>query len=87
MKILITFLSLAFFGSDYLLLKDCEKESEANKMEIVIISDIFEYLDETKEKLEESVNNLSEEQLTFKPEEESWSVAQIVEHIVIVEGA
>ena len=87
MKILITFLSLAFFGSDYLLLKDCEKESVANKLEIVIISDIFEYLDETKENLEESVNNLSEEQLTFKPDEESWSVAQIVEHIVIVEGA
>ena len=44
-------------------------------------------MDETKESLEESVEGLSEEQMQFKPDEESWSVAQIVEHIITVEGA
>ena len=49
--------------------------------------DIFEYLEETKEALNESVEDLSDEQMQFKPDAESWSVAQVVEHINTVEGA
>lgn len=49
--------------------------------------DLFEYLDETKENLEESVKNLSDEQMKFKPGPDRWSVAECVEHIIIVENA
>lgn len=49
-------------------------------------NDIFEYPEETKEALVESVEGLSEEQMQYKPDAESWSVSQIVEHINIVEG-
>ncbi len=50
-------------------------------------TDIFEYLDQTKETLENSVKDLSEEQMTFKPGPDRWSVAECMEHIVIVENA
>lgn len=50
-------------------------------------TDIFEYLEETKETLEESVKGLSDEQMTFKPAPDRWSVAECVEHIIIVENA
>lgn len=89
MKILIIFLSLAFFYPDSAGNIECPKESDdllvANGS--MDIKDIFEYLDETKESLEASVNDLSAEQMQFKPDDESWSVAQIVEHIITVEGA
>ncbi len=89
MKILITFLSLAFFCSDYAGDKDCLKDSDnLNSIENHWNeADIFEYLEETKESLKESVEGLSEEQMQFKPDAENWSVAQTVEHIITVEGA
>ena len=89
MKILITFLSLAFFSSDYSWNKDCHRNLEHEDRigaTLVIEKDIFEYLEETKLGLEEEVKNLSEEQMQYKPDEESWSIAEIVEHIIIVEG-
>jgi uncharacterized damage-inducible protein DinB len=48
--------------------------------------DIFEYLEETKEALNESVEDLSDDQMQFTPDTESWSVAQVIEHINAVEG-
>lgn len=89
MKILITFLSLAFFSSDYVSHKNCQTSQRKDMgVEIIIEKvDVFEYLKETQESLDESVEGLSEEQMTFKPDAESWSVAEIVEHVVIVEGA
>ncbi|MBT8295384.1 MAG: DinB family protein [Gramella sp.] len=89
MKILITFLSLAFFSSDFVKHDSCNKSQES-KVSVEMTteaSDIFEYLEETREALEESVNGLSEEQMAYHADEESWSVAEIVEHIIIVEGA
>lgn len=50
-------------------------------------TDLFEYLEETKENLEESVKGLSEEQMTFKAAPDQWSVAECVEHIITVENA
>ncbi|GAA4323328.1 hypothetical protein GCM10023115_51950 [Pontixanthobacter gangjinensis] len=90
MKILITFLSLAFFSSDYVCKKDAGKNLDPwYGIELMAMEspDIYEYLEETKESLEMSVEDLSEEQMQFKPDDDSWSIAEIVEHIVIVEGA
>ena len=88
MKILITFLSLAFFSSDFVKYEPCGKSQvQKESMEMISNSDIFEYLEETREALEESVSGLSEEQMTYHTSDESWSVAEIVEHIIIVEGA
>lgn len=45
-----------------------------------------EHLTKTKEALLEKVKGLSDEQLNFKPDADTWSVAQCVEHIAITEG-
>ncbi len=89
MKILITFLSLAFFSSDYTWNKECTGHlvHKSGIEETLVKTDMFEYLEETKEALKESVGDLSEEQMAFKTDTIGWSVAEIVEHIVIVEGA
>ena len=89
MKILITFLSLAFFSSDYIGHKNCQArlDKEIGVEVMVEKIDVFEYLQETKVGLNKSVDGLSEEQMIFKPDDESWSVAQVIEHIVAVEGA
>ncbi len=88
MKILITFLSLAFFSSDFVKHESCQGTKENTMaMSQIMETDIFEYLDETKDALQEEVNGLSQDQMSFKATEDSWSVAEIVEHIIIVEGA
>ncbi len=88
MNILITFLSLAFFSSDYVCESTCTSKSDKEIYTEISKSDtdIFEYLKETKNNLEKSVDGLSEEQMTFKPDDGGWSVAEVVEHIIIVEG-
>lgn len=45
----------------------------------------IEHLKMTQSKLMEAVEGLSEEQLNFKPSEDSWSVADCIEHIAISE--
>ncbi len=89
MKILIIFLSFALFYSDSTGNVEFLKESDGLLVTNISrdIKDIFGYLDETKESLEASLDDLSAEQMQFRPDDESWSVAQIVEHIIIVEGA
>ena len=44
------------------------------------------YLTETKNEMMKTLKGLSEEQLNFKPNAESWSVAECVKHITISEG-
>lgn len=65
------------------------KNQTLNKVETKSVNeiDIFEYLEETKEGLEESVKGLSDEQMQFKPAEDRWSIAQCVEHIILVEAS
>ncbi|MCH4823087.1 DinB family protein [Gramella lutea] len=90
MKILVSFLVLAFFSSEYELKPNCGSftvENEVRTENATNKTDAFKYLKETRKSLEKSVKGLSEEQMTFKPEDGGWSVAEIVEHIIIVEGA
>ena len=44
------------------------------------------YLAETRENLVCSTRNLWRAQLQFKPAPERWSVAECLEHIIVVEG-
>ena len=44
------------------------------------------YLQETKDDLLKRVKGLTPEQLSFKPTPESWSVAEVVEHLAISEN-
>ena len=43
------------------------------------------YLSETRQGLSEAVNGLSAEQRNFKPGPDRWSVAEVVEHLAVVE--
>ena len=45
------------------------------------------HLTETRDHLTTVVKGLTEEQLSFKPSESSWSIAECVEHIAISENA
>lgn len=49
------------------------------------ISDIYEANDRIREKLTEIISNLKEEQTAFLPKGEKWTIANLVEHIAIVE--
>ncbi|MDE3137034.1 MAG: DinB family protein [Acidobacteriota bacterium] len=44
------------------------------------------YLSQTRSQLLETVRSLSPEQLDYKPNPDRWSIAQVVEHVNIVEG-
>src|SRR5690554_21904 len=44
------------------------------------------YFLETTENLRESILGLSKEQMHFKPSDESWSISQCVEHIILTEN-
>ncbi len=48
--------------------------------------DMYEYMDETSDKLEDDVSDLSESQFNFKPDAETWSIAECLEHIIKTEG-
>ncbi|MCG9972401.1 DinB family protein [Christiangramia crocea] len=88
MKILISVVCLVFLGSFYSENKTVQVNSNGTEKveEPLNKDDIFKYLEETREGLEESVEGLSDAQMQFKPDAEGWSVAEIVEHIIIVEG-
>lgn len=90
MKFLISFLVLAFFSSEYEMKRNCNSSTTENKVRTEYTStktDAIKYLKKTRKELEKSVKGLSKEQMTYKPEDGGWSVAEIVEHIIIVEGA
>jgi len=44
------------------------------------------YYNETFSNLKNSVSDLNKEQLHFKPSEESWSISQCLEHIIVTEN-
>lgn len=81
---IICFALLGTISSENIFMKESNQNSETVKT--FIKNDIFEYLEETKEGLEESIEDLTEEQMQYKPDAESWSISQIVEHINIVEA-
>ncbi|HRI19530.1 MAG TPA: DinB family protein [Panacibacter sp.] len=43
-------------------------------------------LENTREKLSDELNGLSETQLTYKPDAEIWSITEIMEHIALAEN-
>lgn len=49
------------------------------------IAEIYEANDKIREKLKSVVTNLSDEQAGFLPDDESWSIMNIVEHLAVVE--
>ena len=47
---------------------------------------VFDYYMQTLQKLERQVLGLNKEQIHFKPTEESWSISQCLEHIILTEN-
>jgi hypothetical protein len=47
----------------------------------------LQYLEQTRDGVVAATKGLSEAQLKFKPAPDRWSVAEVVEHITVVEGA
>ena len=50
------------------------------------IAEASRYLQDTRDALVDSVVGLSAQQWEFKPAPDCWSIAEIVEHLVIIEG-
>ncbi len=50
------------------------------------IDEIYEANGKIREKLKATINNLSDEQVNFRVDENTWTIAEIVEHISIVEN-
>jgi len=55
-------------------------------MDFRSVPEIYEQIDDTRARLLAAVEGLSEAQHSFSPAPERWSVAQLVEHLSIVEG-
>lgn len=89
MKTLMSFFGLVLFSSIYVgntNFLNTEISYIVDK-ENVYEKDIMEYLEETEEALIEVTEDLSEEQMQYKPDAESWSIAEIIEHINMVENS
>ncbi|PRX56671.1 DinB family protein [Flagellimonas meridianipacifica] len=76
-KIILPVLVLTFFSFS----KDTTKLTEAERTMVI------ELLEETRDHMKSVINGLTEEQLNFKAEESSWSIAECVEHLAISENA
>lgn len=55
-------------------------------MEYKTVDDVYAANTAIREKFKQSFASLSDEQLNARPEGEEWSVAQIVEHVAVVNG-
>jgi len=55
-------------------------------MDFRSVPEIYEHIDGTRARLVAAVENLSGEQHTFRTAPGRWSVAELVEHLAIVEG-
>ena len=55
-------------------------------MDFRSVPEIYEHIDRTRARLIAAVEGLSGEQQTFRPAPGRWSVAELVEHLSIVEG-
>jgi hypothetical protein len=62
-----------------------EEETEIPLSQYNSVAEIYEELDETRARLVGAVEQLTDEHLGFRPSPESWTVAEIVEHLSIVE--
>lgn len=49
------------------------------------VAEIYEEIDDTRARLVGAVEELTDEQLAFRPSPEKWSVAELVEHLSITE--
>lgn len=55
-------------------------------MDFRSVPEIYEHIDDTRARLLATVDGLSDEQQAFSPAPDRWSVAQLCEHLSIVEG-
>jgi hypothetical protein len=55
-------------------------------MDFRSVPEIYEHIDRTRARLLSAVEGLSEEQQGYTPAPDRWSVAELVEHLSIVEG-
>ena len=55
-------------------------------MDFSSVPEIYEHIDRTRTRLLSAVECLSEEQQGYTPAPDRWSVAELVEHLSIVEG-
>jgi hypothetical protein len=55
-------------------------------MDFNSVPEIFEHIDRTRARLFSIVEGLSEEQLAYSPAPDRWCVAELVEHLSIVES-
>jgi len=51
------------------------------------VAEIFDSIDETRAKLAATVSNLSGSELNFRPAENAWTVAELVEHVAKTEAS
>lgn len=53
-------------------------------MEYKTVEDVYSANLAIRQKFKDAVSGLTDEQLNVRPDEETWSIAQIVEHVAIV---
>lgn len=51
------------------------------------VSEIFNEIDRTRASLLRTAEGLTDEQLAFRPSSDKWSIAQLFDHLSIVEGS
>ncbi|WP_431125026.1 DinB family protein [Flagellimonas flava] len=76
-KLILPLVALLLFSFS----ADTNKLSEDDRKKVV------NHLKETRDQMSKVLRGLSQAQLTFKPEEDAWSIADCVEHLTISENA
>ncbi|HLM02302.1 MAG TPA: DinB family protein, partial [Pyrinomonadaceae bacterium] len=51
------------------------------------VAEIFDSIDATRARLAQTVSNLSDGESNFRPAEDAWSVAELVEHVAKTEAS
>ncbi|TAI47800.1 DinB family protein [Flagellimonas allohymeniacidonis] len=76
-KLVLPIIALFFFSFS----------ADTNKLTDDERATLIKYLEETRDHMKSVLDGLSEEQLNYKPTEESWSIAECAEHLAISENA
>ncbi|MEM8846269.1 MAG: DinB family protein [Bacteroidota bacterium] len=76
-KLILPVLILTLFGFS----KDTTKLTDAERTMVI------GHLEKTRDHMKNVIAGLSEEQLNFRAEEDSWTIAECVEHLAISENA
>ena len=76
-KLVLPILVLTLFSFS----KDTSKLTDAERAMVIT------HLEETRDHLQKVISGLSKEQLNFRAEEDSWTIAECVEHLAIAENA